>query len=158
MSDLSSYLNAKLLWNPYIDENAVIDEFLEGVYGPSSKYIKEYLNLIHDKVQKDNIHVKIWQTPDAAYLTDDILSVSDSLWNEAEKAVSGSPELLERVRKERLPVDYAIIWKTWKKGGEGILTGEFNARMEKFFEYTAKAKVTTAQRIFHAAGRVPRSN
>lgn len=77
LSELSGYLNAKLLWNPQYDPNIAIDEFLEGVYGPASKPIREYIDMLHDRVEQENIHIGIWQGPDAEYLTDDILARAD---------------------------------------------------------------------------------
>ncbi|MCE5248639.1 DUF4838 domain-containing protein [bacterium] len=115
-SGLSGYLNAKLLWNPSYDENTAIDEFLEGVYGRAAAPIRAYIDMIHDKVEYDNIHMGIWQGPDADYLTDDILARADSLWEQAEAAVADCPEVLERVKTARLSVDYAIISRDRTRG------------------------------------------
>ncbi len=50
-SDLRIYLQAKVLWDPYMTEeeyNSYINEFLEGVYGPGWTHIREYFDLMHD--------------------------------------------------------------------------------------------------------------
>ncbi|MCE5248640.1 DUF4838 domain-containing protein [bacterium] len=109
LSALSGYLNAKLLWNPSYDENTAINEFLDGVYSEAANPIRVYIDMLHDKVERDNIHVGISEGPWADYLTDEILARADSLWNEAEAAVSGKPDVLRRVKIDRLSVDYAII-------------------------------------------------
>ncbi|MHB9028647.1 MAG: DUF4838 domain-containing protein [Candidatus Latescibacterota bacterium] len=116
LSDLSAYLNAKLLWDPEYDENTAIDEFLAGVYGPADKYIREYIDLLHDTVERENIHIGIWQGPDAEYLTDEILARADSLWDAAENATADLPEVRERVRIARLSVDYAILCRDRLRG------------------------------------------
>lgn len=109
LSPLSGYLNAKLLWDPSHDPNEIIQEFLEGVYGPAAKPINQYIAMLRDKVVRENIHMKIWIDADAPFLTPKILSRADRLWNKAEKRVMHDPELLERVQIARLSPDYAYI-------------------------------------------------
>ncbi len=150
LSELSGYLNAKLLWNPDYDEDTAINEFLAGVYGPAAGPIREYIDIIHDKVEDDNIHIGIWQGPDAEYLTDEILTGADSLWAEAETALEDMPEVLERVRIARLSVDYAIIARDRNRGDAYIVDHEkyrlyvnpsFNQRVERFCNIAENAGV-----------------
>lgn len=129
LSELSGYLNAKLLWNPWYDGDMAIHEFLEGVYGSAANPIRAYIDMLHDKVEADNIHMGIWQGPDAEYLTDEILARSDSLWDAAENAVRDMPDVLERVKIARLSVDYAIIARDRTRGG-AYLVGHDNLRLE----------------------------
>ncbi len=45
--ELRAYLISKILWNPYMTRDeyyAHMDDFLEGVYGPGWKYIREYID------------------------------------------------------------------------------------------------------------------
>ncbi|MFC1541789.1 DUF4838 domain-containing protein [Candidatus Latescibacterota bacterium] len=141
LSGLSAYVNAKLLWNPYYDEDTAINEFLEGVYGPAARPIREYIDIIHDEVDKKNIHMGIWQGTDAEYMNDTILAVSDSLWNDAEHTASHLPEVLRRVKIARLSVDYAIIARARANGTAYIINQEkssleinpsFSERVERF--------------------------
>jgi hypothetical protein len=143
LSPLSGYLNAKLLWNPDYDENTAINEFLEGVYGPAAKPIRNYIDLIHDKVANENLHMDIWIGPDHPLLNG-ILEQADALWNEAEAAVAGDSATLERVQAARMSVDYAIIERS-RAGGMAIyaldqqagaisLRPDFEARMKRFVE------------------------
>lgn len=150
LSGLSGYLNAKLLWAPESDENAVIDEFLGGVYGPSAKYIREYIDLLHDRVERENIHIGIWQGPDAEYLTDSIIAVADSLWNEAEASSKNLPVVLERVRIARLSEDYAVISRDMLRGDALLVNQDscrlevnpaFTGRLERFCRVASRAGV-----------------
>ena len=129
LSALSGYLNARLLRDPSLDADAVIREFLEGVYGPAARPIGAYLDMLHEAVVRDTVHLGIWQGPDAGYLTDCILARADSLWEEAEDAVRGAPEALDRVRIARLPVDYAIICRDRLRGG-ALLVDQERLRLE----------------------------
>lgn len=111
-SGLSGYLGAKLLWNPKYDADKAINEFLAGVYGAGAAPIRRYLDALHDKVEKENLHVGIWATPEAEYLTPELLDFADQCFDEAEKAVASDPVTLQRVQIARMSTDYVQIEHT----------------------------------------------
>lgn len=152
-SALGGYIIAKYLWNPEYDEDIAINEFLEGVYGKAAKPIRDYMDLLHEKVTKDNLHTGIWVGPaEADYLTDEVLAKSDRLWDKAERAVAKDPAVLERVKVARLPVDYAFI-ETGCAAGTGLyavdqekmsvtVNPEFAARVRRFIDVAGRNDVT----------------
>jgi hypothetical protein len=151
LSELSAYLNARLLWNPEYDDNTAIDEFLAGVYGPAAHFIREYIDLLHDTVDRENIHIGIWQGPDAEYLSDEILARSDSLWDAAEEATADMPETQQRVRAARLSVDYAVLCRDRLRGDalcveqDGLrlaVNPLFTGRLNRFCSIAKNAGVT----------------
>ena len=151
LSALSGYLNARLLRDPSLDADEVIGEFLEGVYGPAERQIGAYLDMLHEAVACDTVHLGLWQGPDAGYLTDGVLARADSLWEEAENTVRDFPEVLDRVRVARLPVDYAIICRDRLRGGALLVNQEklrlevnpaFLARVDRFCGVAERAGVT----------------
>jgi hypothetical protein len=109
LAALGGYLTAKFLWNPNYDEATALREFLEGYYGPAAKPIQTYLDLLHDHVEKNNIHVVIWAPPTSPHLPDDVLITADRLWQEAENLAAADAAVLRRVQVGRLSVDYAIV-------------------------------------------------
>ena len=113
MSDLGGYIMAQFLWNPEYDEDTAINEFLEAVYEDAAPQLRAYIDLLHDKVETDKIHLRCYVTPDQAkFLTDEVLAVADHLFDLAEEAVADRPDVLRRVRFARMPVDYAIVERT----------------------------------------------
>ncbi len=109
-AELRAYLLAKLLWNPDYDVEKAMSEFLQAYYGAAAGPIRQYIDLIHEKVRRENIHVNIWQSPEnARYLSDDILARANELFDNAEAAVASDPVLLQRVRVARLPVQYVML-------------------------------------------------
>lgn len=112
LSELGGYMTAKFLWNPNYDENTAINEFLDGFYGPAAGPIRRYIDLMHDYVEKENIHVNIWAPPTSPHLADKLLIEANQLWQAAEEAAAAQPEVLARVKRSRLSVDYAIIART----------------------------------------------
>jgi hypothetical protein len=130
--ELKTYMLAKLLWDVDADANKVMDDFLTGYYGSAGKIIREYINLLEKSLAKSGEKLQIYDTPvqeKNSFLTDSLITVYNKIFDRAEKAVSGSPEVLERVKVARLPLYYAMLQiakdeKTGKRGA--FLTGENN--------------------------------
>lgn len=111
-SELRAYLISKLLWNPNLDINEVMDDFLSGFYGNASGVIREYIDLLHDEMEQSGIELSIYGNPmqeRKTFLSDSLVTVYNQIFDRAEKAVSESTELLQRVKTARLPVYYAML-------------------------------------------------
>ncbi|MFA6816497.1 MAG: DUF4838 domain-containing protein [Lentisphaeria bacterium] len=112
-AELRGYIISKFLWNPNYAPQKAIHEFLEAYYGKASKPIQAYINLLHHKVDQDKIHLHVFAKyayqPYLSYLSNDLLTEANLLWQEAEQLVADQPEELRRVKISRISVDYAII-------------------------------------------------
>ncbi|WP_346238510.1 DUF4838 domain-containing protein [Niabella insulamsoli] len=113
-SELRSYLLAKLLWNPELDVDNTINEFLNAYYGPASGYLKKYLDLISKFARAGSSAVPIteYSSPLAArqtYLSNQHLRDYNQIFDSAERAVKDNRTFLNRVKKERLALSYAEI-------------------------------------------------
>jgi len=139
MATLRSYMMAKFLWNPDYDPEQAMTEFLEGVYGAAAGPIREYIDLLHDTVERESIHIHISEQPDAPYLSDELLATADALWERAEAAVAGEPEVLQRVRLARLSVDYTILERSKQEATSRlrIEDGRYRADLDPAFEARA---------------------
>jgi hypothetical protein len=113
MSELRAWVLAQLLWNPQQDGRALINEFLDGYYGPdAAPLLRRYLNLMHDASKGHNL--TCYSGTDASFLRFKPLAEAEKLWQQAEAAAAKSPEFLERVRLGHLPVRY--VWLSrWEK-------------------------------------------
>jgi len=113
MAELRAWVLAQLLWNPYQDDQKLIDEFLQGYYGRAARYIREYMNLMHNAAK--DFYMGCFTSPDKApYLRYEVLAKAESLWEKAERAVQNDPDLRWRVQLARLPVWYAWL-VNWDK-------------------------------------------
>lgn len=150
LSALSGYLDAKLLWNPAYDEDRAINEFLEAVYGPAARPIRRYIDLLHDKVARENIHAGIWVGPvEAPYLSDALLAAADRLWDQAERLAGKNPDALARVQAARLSPDYAWLerhksfpYRLLQDALTVEVDPEFTRRAERFFFVARRAGLT----------------
>jgi len=68
MAELRNWVLAKLMWNPKLDGNALVEEFVNGYYGPAGKHVLAYINLMHDAVEKSGDYLGLGSPPDAASL------------------------------------------------------------------------------------------
>ncbi len=123
-SELRAWVFAQLMWNPWQDGWALIDDFLKGVYGPSSPYINEYIQMLQEKVKPKSVFFSIYAEPtDGGYLTPEVVKKAGELFGKAEEAASGDPALLKRVELAYLPVLYTRLY-FYSTGGRAYLSKE----------------------------------
>ena len=104
MEELRAWMLARLLWNPAQDDRALIDEFVQGYYGNAAVYISEYLTLTHDTVEQTPYWMSCFASDPSPYVTPEIMARAEALFQQAEAAVAGEPDVLNRVRRAHLPV------------------------------------------------------
>jgi len=109
MAELRAWVLAKLLWNPNLDGDALIDEFIEGYYGPGAPHIKAYLDVTHDAVATSGDKLGCFEKFTANFLSFDTLSRGWAHLTAAEAAVRNNPELRFRVQVAQLPVKYTFM-------------------------------------------------
>jgi hypothetical protein len=124
-SELRTYLISKLLWDPNTNADTVINDFLKGYYGAGAKYIRQYIDEMRDALLSSNQPLKIFGSPVEAasgYLTPELISRYKQIFDNAELAVAGDPEILERVRIARQPLNFAIMENSKKNftGDQGV--------------------------------------
>ena len=131
---LRAYLISKLLWDPYLDIDSVRNDFLFGYYGDAGKPIGEYIDVMREELMKGGKPLKIFGAPNedsVTYLSPALISKYNSLFDEAEKLVSDSVEILERVRIARMPLMYATMEQAKKNfTGENGLFQKVNGKWE----------------------------
>lgn len=109
--ELKAYLEAKLLWNPDLDADVIINDFMEGFYGKAAPAMRKYIELLENKIKNDNIHVWVadpWNVSE--YMTPEIITQAEAILNEAKRlAEEDSPEIAYRVEEARLPLRYVKL-------------------------------------------------
>ncbi len=109
-SELRAYLISKLLWNPECNTEAVINDFIFGYYGRAGKFVRQYFDLLHDRITPDT-HIHLGLTPGDAIFSDEFVQKSSDLFKEALK-VSDNDEVARRVEMCSLPVLYLKCRRT----------------------------------------------
>jgi hypothetical protein len=106
--ELRAWLLAHLMWDPSRDENALIDEFLDGYYGPAGRTIRQYIEVTHDAVERAGTYLRCGMRDTSAWFTPQDVFKATQLMNQATEQVKGDPVLADRVRRARLPLD--LVW------------------------------------------------
>ena len=111
--ELRAYLMAKLLWNPEMKSKDIIFEFTEGYYKQAGIYVRKYIDLIHRQMQKDkDFFLFLYGDPSQgfkSFLRPELMKQYLVLFNKAALAVSDNKELLGRVWRAGIGVDYAFL-------------------------------------------------
>ncbi len=107
---LRPYYAMKLLWDPSTDPEVLLQDFLQGYYGAAWRPLYEYIQMLHDKVEDEDIHMHLYTNPAQGYLTDDVMETASQLFQQAENAVSDDAELRERVLVAKMPLTYARMF------------------------------------------------
>ncbi|MBI9019255.1 MAG: DUF4838 domain-containing protein [Phycisphaerae bacterium] len=117
MAELRAWVLAKLLWNPDLDAQKLIDEFLLGYYGDAGTHIAAYLKLTHDSIEKSGERLGCFNTHSPKYMTYEMLTQAWQLLQNAQQAVKNNPKLLSRVQCAQLPLMNAFLlnWQDLQK-------------------------------------------
>ena len=110
LNPLRQYVLAKLLWNPELDPERLVNEFLTGYFGMAAPAVREWFDLLHAGVTED-VHVHIYDNPRQPYLSDEFLDASEPLFDEAER-LADDEKILARVKKLRLSIRYVRLAHT----------------------------------------------
>lgn len=63
LSDLRNYLISRMLWNPNLNDRAVLEEFINLHYKSAGKIILEYIDMFHDNAEKLGLHPGCFPSP-----------------------------------------------------------------------------------------------
>lgn len=107
--ELKTYMLSKLMQDPYLDFDAVMSGYLDAVYGPGGKYIKEFIEITTKRAVTKYQHLKLEQ--DARYSLPGIticeINRCNELW-ELAKSEAETEEQLKRILRSEL------CWRYWK--------------------------------------------
>lgn len=113
-AELRTWILGRLLWDPTLDPDGLIREFLRGYYGPAAQAIYRYMRLMERSVEQTNTRLVFNISTSSPYLNFDTMRQADELMALAESVVRNDPERRRHVRAVRLGVDYVIL----KRGPE----------------------------------------
>jgi len=111
MAELRAWVLAKLLWDPSRDGEKLVNEFIEGYYGPAAAEMKAYLKITHDAVEQSGDWLGCFENLTARFLSFDTLSRGWQHLTAAEAALQDDPALRFRVQVAQLPVLYAFLMR-----------------------------------------------
>ncbi len=111
-AELRTYLVAKLLWNPDINVDSVMNDFLAGFYGRAAPYIRKYIEVMENSLRDSGEDLGIYGYPlpsEHGYLSPANIDSYNALFDRAEKVTRNDPALHTRVQVARLPLEFAML-------------------------------------------------
>ena len=109
LQELRTWLLGKLLWNPDADLEQLMATFLEGYYGPAAPHLRQYIDLMHDAVERTGTYLGCYCRSNAPFLSQEILAEAGELFDCAEEAVRDDSVLYRRVRTARMGLLYVAL-------------------------------------------------
>jgi len=155
-SPLCTWILAKAMWDPDVDDKKLVEEFCLGYYGPEAgRFILEYANMLHDAIAKNRM--PIWCTRrtylSAPYLAPDLMTRAEQLFQQAEAAVKDNPELRRRVEIDHIPVQYVILKRAgqlWEPVSDACSDLSWTAYTEQFARVGRAARISRVREGDHA--------
>lgn len=107
---LRTWMLSKLMWNPSLDQDKVIDEFMKGYYGAAAPPLRAYIDTVQKAFRSKSRTLNKY-SKDFSFLSLDVMNELTRLSDQAAMAVKDDPVLSDRVRRERLSLDYAWLYR-----------------------------------------------
>lgn len=107
-AEMRSYVMAKILWNPSLDADAIVTEWMRGVYGPAWKPMREWFDLLHQHARVPQNHLRIYDPPGDAFFPPDVRAAGDKLFDDAMK-LAESDQQRRDIAKARLWLRYVKL-------------------------------------------------
>lgn len=121
--ELRQWLLAQLLWNPDLDYNALVKEFISDYYGAAAPYIQQYFELVQGLVTSTH-HLYVNTKHDDAMYSTAFLTKARSLLSTAASKVKKDPILSNRVESVRAQIYYLDSQQSPSRAaGNGALKG-----------------------------------
>lgn len=111
-SEMRTYLVSKLMWNPNVDADSVMRDFMQGYYGAAAHYLYDYEKLLEGALLASKTALWIYDSPVShkdGMLCANLRKRYNELFDKAEAAVSNDETLLKRVRRQRLSLQYSEL-------------------------------------------------
>ena len=112
LTELRSYLMAKLMWNPDIDYDSTMHHFVDRYYGAAAPYVYDYIKMREGALLSSGTNLWIYDSPVThknGMLNPACRRAYNALFDKAEQAVAADSARLAHVRMARLPLMYADL-------------------------------------------------
>ena len=107
-SDLRNYIISHLIWNPHLDDQEVLTEFVHFHYKSAAPAILNYIAFLHDNVEARNLHPRCFPSPEEVGLDAESSQRVFDYFQEA-LALADNSDVKARVEKASIPAYKAML-------------------------------------------------
>lgn len=133
-SEMKSWVLSKLLWNPNLDTNALVAQFITDYYGPAATYIQQYFELCHALIKDDTVMGIYIDENNPLYTNEFVVEANNLLIQAREVVAECDDDMRLRVDMVGLQIDYLRMMRTPK---EAIADGT----RDWVFDFVRKHKI-----------------
>ena len=149
-AELRRWVLCKLYWDPTLDSGKLIDEFLDGYFGPAGRHLRAYIDTFHDASEASGATLGMMEPPYAdSFLSFETVCACLAHMRAAAAAVAHDPALTQRVEIATLPILYVFLlrWDEYRasakaKGVAWPLETEIEPVYEHFVSVMRKNDIT----------------
>ncbi len=135
-SNLRIWVFSKLLWNPNQDINRLIEEFAQYYYGDASQDVLEYIELLHNSLEKTDDRLLVKTSINSDYLNDKFLSEAEKLLETALLNVDDNPIYTKHVLSVISGIDYVKLVR-------GVYASSREKSLDRFKQFAKDRRVTS---------------
>lgn len=110
--EMRAYMLGKLMWNPELDADSLMQTFMQEYYGSAAPYLYRYQQMLHGALLSSGIPLWIYDSPIShknGMLNANLMKAYNELFDSAEKAVCADSVRLAHVCIARLPLRYSQL-------------------------------------------------
>ena len=143
-AELRAYLVSKLMWNPEVNVDSLMQHFLHGYYGEAAPYLYQYIKIMEGALIGSGQRLWIYDSPVShkyGMLKPALMRRYNHLLDLAEKAVEAEPGILKRVQRARLPIQYSELEIARTETEKDLV--DINKKLDLFEERVKEFQVPT---------------
>ena len=143
-AELRAYLVSKLMWNPEVNVDSLMQHFLHGYYGEAAPYLYQYIKIMEGALIGSGQRLWIYDSPVShkyGMLKPALMRRYNHLFDLAEKAVAADPDFLKRVQRARLPIQYSELEIARTETEKDLV--DINKKLDLFEERVKEFQVPT---------------
>lgn len=143
-AELRAYLVSKLMWNPEVNVDSLMQYFLHGYYGEAAPYLYQYIKIMEGALIGSGQRLWIYDSPVShkyGMLKPALMRRYNHLFDLAEKAVAAEPDFLKRVQRARLPIQYSELEIARTETEKDLV--DINKKLDLFEERVKEFQVPT---------------
>ncbi len=127
-SDLRNYLSGRLMWNPHLDDRAILEEFLKLHYKRAAEPLMDYIDMFHDNAEAKRVHPDCYPSAYEVGLNPEI---SRNIFDYFEDALALADDDTVRARVKKASIS---AYRTMFVAGGEIESGERAKLIDRYID------------------------
>jgi len=139
--DLFMFVQGRLLWDPKVDVEPLVDDFMSAYYGAAAPAIRDYFNFMHHEIDSRQVH-QMGEKSNPELVTPEFADKALEMFKKAQNAVQNDSIRLRRVEAEK----FCVLWcdinqRNTKKNNLSISLDDYIQRFKEIVRIARNMEV-----------------